>query len=309
MYSLAGKRVFVAGHKGMVGSALVRRLLGEDCILLTADRSMLDCIDQAAVRAWMVEHRPQAVFIAAARVGGILANQERPADFLYENLMIEANLIRAAHDSDVEKLLLLGSSCIYPRLASSPISEEALLSGPLEPTNEAYAIAKIAGIKLADAFRSQYGEDFIAAMPANLYGPGDTYDLESAHVAAALIRKAHEAKTSGQPLVVWGTGTPLREFLFVDDLADACVFLMNRYSGAGPVNVGSGEEISILALTDLICEIVGYSGPIEHDLAKPDGTPRKLMDGSKLANMGWTAPTPLRDGLTASYRWFLDHCA
>jgi GDP-L-fucose synthase len=308
VYALAGKRVYVAGHKGMVGSALVRRLEAEDCTLLTADRAALDLTDQAAVRGWMQQNRPQAMFIAAARVGGILANALRPADFLFENLMIETNLIQAAHESGVEKLLFLGSSCIYPRLAPSPIGEDALLTGPLEPTNDAYAIAKIAGIKLVEAFRTQHGDDFISAMPSNLYGPGDNFDLETGHVVAALIRKTHEARIAGKPLILWGSGTPLREFLFVDDLADACIFLMTRYSDVGHVNVGTGEELSIAELASMVCEIVGYSGPIEPDLSKPDGAPRKLMDVGKLSGLGWHARTPLREGLALSYRWFLEHC-
>lgn len=307
MYGLTGKRVWVAGHRGMVGSAIVRRLAREDCEVLTADRSTLDLMDQAAVRAWVADAKPDAVFLAAAKVGGILANHSYPADFLYDNLMIEANVIEAAHREGVEKLLFLGSSCIYPKLAAQPITEEALLTGPLEPTNEWYAIAKIAGIKLAHAYRVQHGDDFISAMPTNLYGPGDNFDLNSSHVVPALIRKAHEAKASGENMVVWGTGAPLREFLYVDDCADACVFLMKNYSGDQHVNVGSGEDLSILDLTRIVCDVVGYTGPIDRDLSKPDGTPRKLMDVGKLRDLGWAASTPLREGLASSYRWFLDH--
>lgn len=306
MYSLAGKRVWVAGHKGMVGSAIVRRLAGEDCEILTVDRTAVDLKDQAAVRSWIADAKPDAVFLAAAKVGGILANDNFPVDFLYDNLIIEANVIEAAHRVGVEKLLFLGSSCIYPKLAPQPIAEDALLTGPLEPTNEWYAVAKIAGIKLAQAFRVQHEDDYISAMPTNLYGPGDNFDLYSSHVVPALIRKAHEAKTSGENMVVWGSGSPLREFLYVDDCADACVFLMKTYSDAGHVNVGSGEDLSILELARLVCEVVGYDGPIDRDLSKPDGTPRKLMDVGKLKALGWTARTPLREGLASSYRWFLD---
>jgi GDP-L-fucose synthase len=304
---LAGKRIYVAGHRGMVGSALVRRLEREQCEIVTADRSRLDLREQAAVRAWLNEQRPDIILLAAAKVGGILANERQPADFLLDNLMIEANVIEAAHAVGVGKLLLLGSSCIYPRLAPQPIREDALLTGPLEPTNEAYAIAKIAGIGLVQAFRRQHGDDFISAMPTNIYGPGDNFDLESGHVVAALIRKTHEAKTSGAPLVLWGTGSPLREFLFVDDLADACIFLLETYSDVDPVNVGSGEELSIADLAALIGEVVGFDGPVVQDASMPDGTPRKLLDCDKLHRLGWQAKTPLRDGLAATYRWFLDH--
>jgi GDP-L-fucose synthase len=307
MYDLAGKRVWVAGHRGMVGSAIVRRLAGEDCEVVTADRATVDLTNQAAVRAWITDVKPQAVFLAAAKVGGILANDRFPADFLFDNLMIEANIIEAAHRVGVEKLMFLGSSCIYPKFAQQPITEDALLTGPLEPTNEAYAIAKIAGLKLAQAYRVQHGADFISAMPTNLYGPGDNFDLESSHVVPALIRKAHEAKLGGGDMVVWGSGAPLREFLYVDDCADACVFLMNHYSDGPHVNVGSGQDLSILDLTKLVCDAVGFTGRIERDLSKPDGTPRKLMDVTRLATLGWTARTALPDGLASSYRWFLDH--
>ncbi|HEY0129857.1 MAG TPA: GDP-L-fucose synthase [Allosphingosinicella sp.] len=306
-FTLAGKRVFVAGHRGMVGSALVRRLAREDCEIITASRDELDLKDQRAVRDWMAEKRPQAVFLAAAKVGGILANDSYPADFLYDNLMIEANVIEAAHRVEVEKLLFLGSSCIYPKFAPQPITEDALLTGPLEPTNEWYAIAKIAGIKLAQAYRRQHGRDFISAMPTNLYGPGDNFALNSSHVLPALIRKAHEARSSGAPLVVWGTGSPRREFLYVDDCADACVLLMNSYADAQHVNVGSGEDISILDLTRLVCKVVGYTGPIELDPSKPDGTPRKLMDAGKLNGMGWAPSVSLEDGIARAYAWFLDN--
>ena len=282
LYDLTGKRVFVCGHAGMVGSALVRRLGREDCTILTATRRELDLKDQAAVYRWMAQNRPQAVFLAAAKVGGILANATYPADFLYDNLMIEANVISAAHRCGVEKLLFLGSSCIYPKLAPQPIAEDALLTGPLEPTNEWYAIAKIAGIKLCQAYRQQHDADFISAMPTNLYGPGDNFDLASSHVLPALIRKAHEAKTAGAPdITLWGTGTPRREFLHVDDCAEALVFLMQRYSGHEHINIGSGGDLTIRELAETICDIVGYRGSIVLDTTKPDGTPRKLMDSGQ----------------------------
>jgi GDP-L-fucose synthase len=307
-FDLAGKRVFVAGHRGMVGSAIVRRLANEQCDLLTVGRDQLDLIDQAAVRAWFAHEKPDAVFLAAAKVGGILANDSFPADFLYDNLMIEANVIEAAFRANVGKLLFLGSSCIYPKLAAQPIREDALLTGPLEPTNEWYAVAKIAGIKLAQAYRRQHGRDFISAMPTNLYGPGDNFDLQSSHVLPALIRKAHEAKLAGAAsFTIWGSGTPRREFLHVDDLADACVFLMQRYSDDEHVNVGFGDDIAIIELADLVAQIVGFEGTIERDVSKPDGTPRKLMDSSRLREMGWSPRIALADGIAASYRWFLEH--
>jgi GDP-L-fucose synthase len=293
----------------MVGSAIVRRLVSEDCEILTADRSELDLTDQSAVREWMADAKPDTVFLAAAKVGGILANDRYPADFLYDNLMIEANVIEAAHRQGVGKLLFLGSSCIYPKLAHQPITEDALLTGPLESTNEWYAIAKIAGIKLAAAYRRQFGRDFISAMPTNLYGPGDNFDLDSSHVVPALIRKAHEAKATGDAMVVWGTGAPRREFLYVDDCADACIFLMKHYSDDGHVNVGSGEDLSIIDLTKLVCDVVGFQGVIKQDTSKPDGTPRKLMDVSKLSEIGGTAHTDLATGLAASYQWFRRQCA
>ena len=306
-YDLAGKRVYVAGHRGMVGSALVRRLAREGCHVLTATRAELDLTRQADVEAWMEKERPDAVFLAAAKVGGILANDSFPADFLYDNLILEANIIHAAHTVGVEKLLFLGSSCIYPKFADQPIVEEALLTGALEPTNEWYAIAKIAGIKLCQAYRRQHGRDFISAMPTNLYGPGDNFDLASSHVMPALIRKAHEAKLGRKPeITVWGTGTPRREFLHVDDCADACVHLMKTYSGDGHINVGSGEDITILDLTRLVCRIVGYDGTIVHDLTKPDGTPRKLMSADKLRALGWMPTIGLEDGVADAYRAFLE---
>jgi GDP-L-fucose synthase len=305
-YALAGKRVWVAGHRGMVGSALIRRLSREGCLIQTAERAKIDLRDQAAVRDWMETARPQAIFLAAAKVGGIVANDTYPADFLYDNLMIEANIMRSAHDVQVEKLLFLGSSCIYPKFAAQPISEHELLTGPLEPTNESYAVAKIAGIKLAQAFRRQYGSDFISAMPTNLYGPGDNFDLETGHVLPALIRKAHEAKLRADTeIVIWGTGTPRREFLHVDDCADACVHLMKIYSDAEHVNVGSGEDISIIDLTRLVCDVVGFAGALAHDRSKPDGTPRKLLSANKLKGLGWIPKIQLRAGIEGTYRALL----
>jgi GDP-L-fucose synthase len=301
-FGLSGKRVFVAGHRGMVGSAIVRRLEGENCEILTASRAELDLKDQQATRAWFETARPDAVFLAAAKVGGILANDSFPADFLYDNLMIEANIIEAAHRTDVAKLLFLGSSCIYPKFAPQPIPEDALLTGPLEATNEWYAIAKIAGIKLAQAYRRQHGRDYISAMPTNLYGPGDNFDLQSSHVLPALIRKAHQAKlANAQDMEIWGSGTPRREFLHVDDLADACVFLMKSYSGDEHVNIGSGEDIPIAELAQLVCDVVGFSGAITRDTSKPDGTPRKLMDSAKLLAMGWKPNIPLKNGIANVY--------
>ena len=305
-YDLRGKRVWVAGHRGMVGSAIVRRLEREDCQVLTASRQDADLRDQHATAAWMGREKPDAVFLAAAKVGGILANDTYPADFLYDNLMIEANIIHGAHKAGVGKLMFLGSSCIYPKFAPQPITEEALLTGPLEPTNEWYAIAKIAGIKLADAYRKQHGADFISGMPTNLYGPGDNFDLNSSHVMPALIRKAHEAKLSGaSEITIWGTGTPRREFLHVDDCADACVHLMKTHSAEGHVNIGSGEDLTILELTQMVCDVVGFRGRIAHDLSKPDGTLRKLMSADKLRATGWSPKIALRDGIAAVYQWFL----
>ncbi|WBY09973.1 GDP-L-fucose synthase [Sphingomonas sp. 7/4-4] len=302
--------MFVAGHRGLVGSAVVRRLAREGCEVITATRAEADLRDQRATRLWMEAHRPDAIVLAAAKVGGILANDTYPADFLYDNLMIEANVIEAAHRCDVEKLLFLGSSCIYPKHADQPIMESALLTGPLEPTNEWYAVAKIAGIKLCQAYRRQHGRDFISAMPTNLFGPGDNFDLQSSHVLPALIRKAHEAKlTEANKITVWGTGSPRREFLFVDDCADACVHLLQHYSDAEHVNVGSGEDISILHLTQLVCEVVGFKGEIVKDISKPDGTPRKLMSAEKLRATGWAPSMPLRKGVEETYRWYLEHGA
>lgn len=309
-YDLTNKRVWVAGHRGMVGSALVRRLASEGCQILTAGRDEVDLKRQDQVERWMAREKPQAVFLAAAKVGGILANDTYPADFLYDNLMIEANIIHAAFETGVEKLTFLGSSCIYPKMAPQPITEDALLTGPLEPTNEWYAIAKIAGIKLCQAYRKQHGADFISAMPTNLYGPGDNFDLQSSHVIPALIRKAHEAKISGQKeMTIWGTGTPRREFLHVDDCADATVHLMKSYSGDQHVNVGSGEDITILELTQTVAKVVGFEGEIVKDTTKPDGTPRKLMAAGKLREMGWQPAICLEDGLRSAYEWFCREAA
>ena len=301
LFPIAGKRVFVAGHRGLVGSALVRRLAREECETLTVERAALDLRDRAAVAQWFERERPEVTVLAAARVGGVLANSTYPVEFLLDNLLIATAVIEGAHRADVAKLLYLGSSCIYPRLAAQPMSEDALLTGPLEPTNEPYAIAKIAGIKLVQAFRRQYGRDFIAAMPTNLYGPGDNFDPFASHVLPALLRKAAEAKETGGPVTVWGTGTPRREFLYVDDCADACVFLLQHYSGETPINIGSGQDLSILDLTRLVMRVFEYEGPIEHDLSKPDGSPRKLLDVSRINALGWQARTPLEDGIARAY--------
>jgi GDP-L-fucose synthase len=294
----------------MAGSAIVRRLAAEDCEVLTVGRGQVDLRRQEAVESWMAAHRPQAIFVAAAKVGGILANSTRPAEFLYENLAIETNLIHAAWKAGVEKLLFLGSSCIYPRLAPQPMTEEMLLTGPLEPTNEWYAIAKIAGIKLCQAYRRQYGCDFISAMPTNLYGPGDNYDLQSSHVAAAMQVKVHHAKEAGaKSIEIWGTGTPRREFLYVDDLADALVFMMKRYSDEPHLNVGTGTDITIRELAEQVAKVAGWSGTFVYDRSKPDGMPRKVMDVSKLAAMGWTARTPFEEGMRRSYEWYVAQVA
>jgi GDP-L-fucose synthase len=309
-YPLGGRRVWVAGHRGMVGSAVVRRLAREDCEVLTVDRAQVDLRRQGEVAAWLAEARPQAVVLAAATVGGILANDTRPAEFIYDNLAIEANVIHGAWQSGVEKLLFLGSSCIYPRDAAQPMAEEALLTGPLEPTNQWYAVAKIAGLKMCQAYRRQHGCDFVSAMPTNVYGPGDNFDLASSHVVAALIRKAHEARMAGDDaLTVWGSGRPRREFLYVDDLADGLVFLLRTYSGEAPVNVGTGEDIAIADLAALIAEVVGFDGALKFDPDKPDGSPRKLLDVSRLRALGWSASTDLRDGLAATYRWYRERAA
>lgn len=308
VFELKGRRIWVAGHRGMVGSALVRRLAGEGCTVLTADRRDVDLKRQVETERWIERNRPDAIILAAAKVGGILANDTYPADFLYDNLMIEANVIEAAHRAGVAKLLFLGSSCIYPKFANQPICEDALLTGSLEPTNEWYAVAKIAGIKLAQAFRRQHGNDFISAMPTNLYGPEDNFDLAGSHVLPALIRKAHEAKRRGdQELVIWGTGTPRREFLHVDDCADALVFLLQHYSGEAHVNVGSGIDVTILELAKIVAEVVGFEGCIVSDTAKPDGTPRKLMSVDRLRMLGWQPRISLREGIRSTYDWYLSH--
>jgi GDP-L-fucose synthase len=305
-YTLTGKRVWVAGHRGMAGSALARQLEAENCTILTVGRDGLDLRDAGAVNAWMTANRPQAVVLAAARVGGIVANETWPADFLFDNLAIESAIIHGAFQTDVEKLLFLGSSCIYPKFAPQPITEDALLTGPLEPTNEWYAIAKIAGIKLCQAYRRQYGRDFISAMPTNLYGPGDNFDLTSSHVIPALLRKAHEARQAGaKSMTIWGTGTPRREFLHVDDCAAALVFLLKTYSGDQHVNVGSGTDVTIDELARLVMQTVGFDGVLDHDTGKPDGTSRKLMSNDKLAGMGWAPRIPLETGLKTTYDWFL----
>lgn len=307
IFPLAGKRVWVAGHRGMVGSAIVRRLASEGCEVITAGREVVDLKRQDQVQAWMAKEKPDAIFLAAAKVGGILANDSFPADFLYDNLMIETNIIEAAHREGVAKLLFLGSSCIYPKFAEQPIREDSLLTGALEPTNEWYAIAKIAGIKLAQAYRKQHGSDFISAMPTNLYGQGDNFDLNSSHVMPALIRKAHEAKLAGsESIIIWGSGTPRREFLNADDCADACVFLMKAYSDFEHVNVGSGEDVTILELAQMICEVVGFRGAIVTDPSKPDGTPRKLMSAEKLRSMGWEPSIALREGTEKAYAAYLN---
>jgi GDP-L-fucose synthase len=305
VFELSGARVWVAGHRGMAGSATVRRLQREPVEILTVGRSELDLRETGAVRAWVRDNRPDVVIVAAAKVGGILANSTFPVDFLQDNLAIELAVISGAHEAGVRKLLMLGSSCIYPRLAPQPMPEEALLTGPLEPTNEWYAIAKIAGLKLCQAYRRQYGDDFISAMPTNLYGIGDNYHPEHGHVPAALIRRMHEAKASGaREAVIWGTGAPLREFLDVDDLADACVFLLEHYSGELAVNVGAGREINIADFARTVADVVGFDGDLRFDTSRPDGMPRKLLDSTRLTAMGWTAKTPLRDGLAKAYADF-----
>jgi GDP-L-fucose synthase len=305
-FELKGKTVFVAGHGGMVGGALLRRLAQEDVRLLTATRNEADLRDQAAVNKWFAAKRPQAVFLAAAKVGGIVANNTLRGEFIYENLIIAANVIHAAYINGTEKLMFLGSSCIYPKLAPQPLREDSMLTGPLEPTNGPYAIAKIAGIKMVEAYRSQYGSDFINVMPTNLYGPGDNYHPEYSHVVAALIRRFHEAKVSGVANVeVWGTGTPRREFLYVDDMADACVHLMKTYSDQELVNIGTGEDITIAEFARVVAAAVGYTGGISFDPSRPDGTPRKLLDVSRLTELGWRARTPLQDGIKLAYRAYL----
>ena len=308
VYDLARKRVWVAGHRGMVGNALVRRLRSEACEVITLAREQVDLRRQRELERWMLETRPHAIIMAAATVGGILANDTRPGEFLYDNLAIELNVIEAARQTGVEKLLFLGSSCIYPREAAQPMSEDALLTGPLEPTNQWYAIAKIAGVMLCRAYRRQYGCDFISAMPTNLYGPGDTFDLQASHVVPALIAKAHAARDSAEgEIVVWGSGTPRREFMYVDDLADALIFLLKHYSGDAHVNIGTGSDVTIRELAETVARVVGVSGKLRFDSSKPDGTPRKLLDSGKMKALGWSPTTSLEDGLSKTYQWFLEH--
>jgi GDP-L-fucose synthase len=310
IFSLAGRRVFVAGHRGMVGSALVRRLARENCEILTATRDELDLRRQADVEEWLAAQRPSAVFLAAATVGGIVANDTRPAEFIYDNLAIQNNVIEGARRIGVDKLMFLGSSCIYPRLAPQPMSEEALLTGPLEPTNQWYAIAKIAGLMTCAAYRRQHGCDYISAMPTNIYGPGDNFHPTQSHVVAALIGKIHRAKRDGAATVeIWGSGRPRREFLYVDDLADAVVFLMQHYTAEPHINIGCGSDVTINEFAALIAEIVGFRGGFTHALERPDGAPQKLLDVGRLAALGWTAPTSLRDGLGQAYRWYLENVA
>jgi GDP-L-fucose synthase len=310
LFPLEGKRVLVAGYKGMAGSSIVRRLEHEGCEIIKADYSDVDMSRQADVEGWLAAVRPDALFLAAAKVGGIHANNTRPAEFLYDNLVIEANVIHNAYKVGVKKLLFLGSSCIYPRGAAQPIREDALLTGPLEPTNDAYALAKIAGIKLCETYRKQYGCDFISAMPTNLYGPGDKYDLEQGHVVAALIMKIHAAKTAGaEEVVLWGTGTPLREFLFTEDLADGLVYLMKHYSDGPHVNLGTGKEHTIRQLAEEIAKAAGWNGRFVSDHTKPDGMPRKVMDVSRLTALGWTARTRFEDGIRIAYDWYAQNAA
>ncbi len=309
-FDLSGKRVWVAGHRGMTGAAIARRLASEHCEIVTAARSELDLLRQADVHTWLAEQKIDAVFLAAATVGGIMANTTRPAEFLYENLVIETNVIHAAKCAGVKKLLFLGSSCIYPRMAEQPMKEEALLTGALEPTNEWYAIAKIAGIKLCAAYRRQYGCDFVSVMPTNLYGPGDRYDAENGHVVAALIMKIHAARMANSPAVeLWGSGTPTREFLFTEDLADACVFVMKNYSEELFLNVGTGREMTILELAESIARVAGWKGKFTFDRSKPDGMPRKVMDVSRLQGLGWSAQTPFDDGIRQAYDWYVARVA
>ena len=306
-FAISGKRIFVAGHRGMVGRALVRRLAQADCTVLTAGRAELDLRNQEQSFRWLAEQRPDIVIVAAAKVGGILANASYPADFLYDNLAIEMNVVEGARRAGVGRLLFLGSSCIYPKLAPQPLAEESLLTGPLEPTNEWYAIAKIAGIKLCQAYRKQHGLSYISAMPTNLFGPYDNWNLETSHVLPALIVKTHRAKIEKQDrMVLWGTGTPRREFMHVDDVADAVLFLLQHYDGAEHINIGTGEDLAINDLARLVADTVGWQGKFEHDLSKPDGTPRKLMDVSRLRSLGWQPRIPFAQGLAATYQWYLD---
>lgn len=304
-FNLKGKRVWVAGHTGMVGAVIMRRLRQEDCEILTSSRADLDLTRQSDVETWMAERKPEAVFLAAAVVGGILANDSNPVEFLTENLQIQSNILSTAHKIGVEKLLFLGSSCIYPRLAPQPLKEDSLLTGPLEPTNQWYAVAKIAGIKQCQAYRREYGRDFISCMPTNLYGPGDNFDLASSHVLPALMVKAHNAKIAGdKTLTVWGSGTPRREFLYVEDAAEACVFLMKTYSGDSHVNVGYSADLTIRELAQTVADVIGFKGELAFDTAKPDGTPQKLLDTGRLNALGWTATTDLKTGIAKTYDWY-----
>jgi GDP-L-fucose synthase len=308
LFDLRGKRVWVAGHRGMLGSALLRRLSTSGAELVTVDRETLDLRRQDAVEQWLATARPDAVFLAAATVGGIEANRSKPAEFLYDNLMIATNIIHAAADSRVVKLMFLGSACFYPRDADQPIREESLLSGPFEPTNEWYAVAKVAGTRLCQAYRRQLGKDFITVVPTNLYGPGDNFDPLDGHVIPALILKTHEAKTAGEgPVEIWGTGRPRREFMYVDDAADALVFLMERYSAEDIINIGGGEDIAIRDLADLVANVVGYRGGFRFDTTRPDGMPRKILDSSRLQSAGWSPKTTLRSGIDKTYQWFLEN--
>jgi GDP-L-fucose synthase len=309
-FDLSGKKVWVAGHLGMAGSAITRRLARENCQLVTATRRELDLLRQTDVNAWMGDHKIDAVFLAAARVGGILANSTHPAEFIYDNLVVQTNVIDAAYRTGVKKLLFLGSSCIYPRMAQQPMKEEALLTGPLEPTNEWYAIAKIAGIKLCAAYRRQYGCDFVSIMPTNMYGPGDRYDAEGGHVVAALIMKIHAAKAANSPSIeIWGSGTPKREFLFTEDLADACVFVMKNYSDELFLNVGTGVDITILELAQTIAKTAGWQGTFTLNTTKPDGMPRKVMDVGRIRALGWEAKTNFETGMKQAYQWYVDNVA
>jgi GDP-L-fucose synthase len=306
----SGPKVWVAGHRGMVGSAVAAALEARGDFLFRVDRTQVDLRDQAAVTAWLAESRPDQIILAAGKVGGIHANDSFPADFIYDNLMIAANVINAAHEAGVDRLVYLGSSCIYPKFAPQPIREDALLTGPLEPTNEWYAMAKIAGIKLCQAYRKQYGRRYISVMPCNLYGPGDNFDLATSHVLPALMRKFHEAKTAGNPeVVVWGSGSPLREFLHVDDLARGVIACLDGYDGYEHINCGAGTEVSILELARMIQEAVGYQGKIVFDASKPDGTPRKIMDSTRIAELGWRPRMTLAEGIAQTYQWFLQHRA
>jgi GDP-L-fucose synthase len=307
-FDLRGKRVFIAGHAGMAGSAIVRRLQGENCEIVTAPRRELDLRNSEQVERFMAKAKPEAVFVAAGKVGGIRANSTFPAEFIADNLAIALNTIRAAYNSNVKKLVYLGSSCIYPRAAPQPMQPDMLLTGPIEPTNQWYGVAKIAGIKLCEAYRLQYGADFVSVMPTNLYGPGDNYHPLDSHVPAALVRRFHEAKLNGDPnVVVWGTGAPQREFLAVDDLADACVFVMKSYSDLEFLNIGTGEDVSIAQFARIVADVVGYPGEIKFDTSKPDGAPRKLLDVSRINALGWRAAIPLREGLERMYADFVEH--